>query len=62
MIKHKGIADSGKTLKQMLEENRRLLKETGCYAGITQPHLLKERSGQGGALPFPHDVLADSRP
>ncbi len=42
MSKHKGIGDGGKTLKQMLEDNRKALKETGCYAGITKPHLLKD--------------------
>ncbi len=42
MVKRKGIGDAGRTLKQLLEENRRLLKETGCYAGITQPHVLRD--------------------
>jgi len=41
MSKQKGIGDSGRTLKQMLEEGRRQLKETGCYAGVTDPQLLK---------------------
>jgi acetone carboxylase alpha subunit len=42
MTKRKGLGDDGRTLKQMLEDNRRLLKETGCYAGITKPHILRE--------------------
>jgi acetone carboxylase alpha subunit len=42
MTKRKGLADGGKTLKQMLEQNRKLLKETGCYAGVTKPHILKD--------------------
>ncbi|MCX6000117.1 MAG: hydantoinase B/oxoprolinase family protein [Chloroflexi bacterium] len=42
MTKRKGIGEDGKTLRQMLEEKRRLLKETGCYAGMTQPHLLRD--------------------
>jgi len=42
MTKRKGIGDGRRTLKQMLEDNRRLLKETGCYAGITQPHVLRD--------------------
>jgi len=37
-----GIGDQGRTLRQMLEDNERLYEETGCYAGITEPHLLKE--------------------
>lgn len=37
----KGIGESGKTLKQMAEESERILRETGCYAGITDPSLLK---------------------
>ena len=42
MSESKGIGEGGKTLKQMMEENERLYRETGCYAGITEPHLLKE--------------------
>ncbi len=38
----KGIGHHGKTLKQMLEENERLYRETGCYAGIIEPHLLRD--------------------
>jgi len=41
MAKRKAIGDGGKTLKQMLEGSRRLIKETGCYAGITRAHVLK---------------------
>lgn len=37
----KGIGDGGRTLKQMKEENERLLRETGCYAGIVEPYLLR---------------------
>jgi N-methylhydantoinase B/oxoprolinase/acetone carboxylase alpha subunit len=37
----KGIGEGGKTLKQIKEENERLFRETGCYAGITQPYLLR---------------------
>lgn len=41
--KPKGIGDGGgKTLREMLEENRRLCQETGCYAGITNPHVLRD--------------------
>lgn len=42
MSERKGLGDGGKTLKQMLEENRRLYTETGCYAGITDPHVLRD--------------------
>ena len=42
MENQKGIGEGGKTLKQMLEENERLYRETGCYAGMTDPHVLKE--------------------
>jgi N-methylhydantoinase B/oxoprolinase/acetone carboxylase alpha subunit len=35
-----GIGAGGKTLKQMLAESRRRWIETGCYAGITEPHVL----------------------
>ncbi len=38
----KGIGDGGRTLIQVLEDNERLYRETGCYAGITQPHVLKQ--------------------
>ncbi|MFN8625946.1 MAG: hydantoinase B/oxoprolinase family protein [Candidatus Binatia bacterium] len=36
-----GIGAGGRTLRQMLEENRRQWRETGCYAGIAAPHLLR---------------------
>ncbi len=39
---HKGIGENGKTLRQMAEDNERLYRETGYYAGITEPHLLKD--------------------
>lgn len=42
MADRKGIGENGKTIKEMLVENTRLYRETGCYAGITDPHLLKE--------------------
>jgi acetone carboxylase alpha subunit len=42
MTDKKGIGEDGKTIKEMMEENARLYRETGCYAGITDPHLLKE--------------------
>lgn len=42
MTQGKGIGQGGKSLKQMLEDNERLYRETGCYAGVTEPHLLKE--------------------
>jgi acetone carboxylase alpha subunit len=42
VTKRKGIGDGGRTLKQMLEDNSRRLRETGCYAGITQPHVLRD--------------------
>lgn len=42
MSEHKGIGEGGKTLKEMMEENARLYRDTGCYAGITNPHLLKD--------------------
>ncbi|GAI51902.1 unnamed protein product, partial [marine sediment metagenome] len=42
MSERKGIGEGEKTLKRMMEENERLYRETGCYAGITEPHLLKE--------------------
>jgi len=41
MAKRRGIGEGGKTLKEMLEENRRLYRETGCYAGITEPQVLR---------------------
>ena len=47
MSEHLGIGEGGKSIKQMLEENERLYGETGCYAGITQPHLLKEDPVKG---------------
>jgi acetone carboxylase alpha subunit len=42
MSDKKGIGEGGKTLKQMLEENEQLYRDTGCYAGMTDPHVLKE--------------------
>ncbi len=42
MTEKKGLGDGGRTLKQILDDNRRLYEETGCYAGITEPHLLEE--------------------
>jgi len=47
MQKVKGIGEDGKTLQQMLEENERLYRETGCYAGVREPHLLKENPVKG---------------
>jgi len=41
MSEKKGLGAGGRTLKQMLEDNRRLYAETGCYAGITEPSVLK---------------------
>jgi acetone carboxylase alpha subunit len=41
-IPRPGIGQDGKTLEQMLAESRRLLSQTGCYAGITQPRVLRE--------------------
>jgi len=38
----KGIGDRGKTLIDMLSEGDRLYKETGCYYGINDPHLMKD--------------------
>ncbi len=42
MNEKKGIGHEGKTLKEMLAENKRSYEETGCYAGITDLHILKE--------------------
>ncbi len=42
MTERKGIGEAGKTLKQMLEENEKLYEQTGCYNGITGPHLLAD--------------------
>ena len=42
MSERKGIGEGGKTLKQMLEENEKLYEQTGCYNGITDPHLLAD--------------------
>jgi len=47
MQKVKGIGEDGKTLQQIMEENERLYRETGCYAGIREPHLLKENPVKG---------------
>jgi len=37
----RGIGAGGQTLKQMLTESRRRWRETGCYAGITEPRILR---------------------
>ncbi|MFO8011019.1 MAG: hydantoinase B/oxoprolinase family protein [Dehalococcoidia bacterium] len=42
MTEQKGIGDKGRTLKQILEENRRLYEKTGCYAGIVDPNIIRE--------------------
>ena len=42
MAKRKGIGDGGRKLRQLLEEKRRLLEETGAYAGVTKPHVLRD--------------------
>jgi N-methylhydantoinase B/oxoprolinase/acetone carboxylase alpha subunit len=42
MTERKGIGEGGKPLKQMLEENEKLYEQTGCYKGITDPHLLAD--------------------
>jgi acetone carboxylase alpha subunit len=42
MTEHSGIGEDGKTLKQMLEEGERLYETTGCYRGITKPHVLSD--------------------
>lgn len=42
MTQGNGIGHGGRTLKQMLEDSERLYRETGCYAGITEPRLLSE--------------------
>lgn len=42
MTERKGIGDGGRTLKQVLDENRGLYEETGCYAGIIEPHVLRD--------------------
>ncbi|MBP1685878.1 MAG: hypothetical protein H6Q33_2021, partial [Deltaproteobacteria bacterium] len=42
MTERKGIGESGKTLKQMLEEDDELYEATGCYHGITDPRVLAE--------------------
>ncbi len=47
MSEHKGIGEVGKTIKQMMEENEKMYRETGCYAGITDPHLFKEDPVKG---------------
>jgi len=47
MSESKGIGEGGKTLKQMMEEKERLYRETGCYAGITEPYLLREDPVKG---------------
>jgi len=40
--KRKGIGEGGRSLRQMLEENERIYRETGCYAGITEPTVLAD--------------------
>jgi N-methylhydantoinase B/oxoprolinase/acetone carboxylase alpha subunit len=47
MTERRGIGEDGKTLKQMKEEKEKLYRETGCYAGITEPYLLKEDPVKG---------------
>ena len=42
MGERKGIGEGGKTIKQLRGEVDRLYSETGCYAGITEPHVLKD--------------------
>lgn len=37
-----GLGEDGKTLKQVLQENERLYRETGCYAGVKDPHLMRD--------------------
>ncbi len=37
-----GIGENGNTLKQMMDSHDQLFRETGCYAGITDPHVLSE--------------------
>ena len=41
-MKNKGIGEGGKTLKQLKDDSERLLLETGCYYGITEPHVLRD--------------------
>lgn len=41
-MKNKGIGEGGKTLKQLKDDSERLLQETGCYYGITKPHVLRD--------------------
>ena len=38
----RGLGEGGATLAEMLAQRRRQLTETGCYAGITDPHVLAE--------------------
>ncbi len=40
MTTTKGLGENGKTLKQMMDENDRLYRETGCYAGVTDLQVL----------------------
>jgi hypothetical protein len=47
MSERKGIGEGGKSIKQIMTENEKLYRETGCYAGITDPHLLKEDPVKG---------------
>ena len=42
MTERNGIGEDGKTLVDMMEESRRLFEETECYAGITEPRLLRD--------------------
>ncbi len=37
----RGIGHNGMTLKQMLAENRSTYAATGCYRGVTDPHVLQ---------------------
>ena len=41
-MRNKGIGEGGKTLKQLKDDSERLLQETGCYYGITKPHVLRD--------------------
>jgi acetone carboxylase alpha subunit len=42
MVQKRGIGEGGRTLRGMMEENERLYREAGCYAGITDPYLLRD--------------------
>ncbi len=38
----RGIGEDGKTLAELLAERRQQYDETGCYAGVTHPHVLSD--------------------